>query len=64
MGLGYMIDAQILGEILDILAAFNTRLQAGAYGDDAGEAKAIANVRALVAAQKANAPKLGMAHND
>lgn len=47
-----MVDSQlsaILGEILDILAALNTRLQAGAYADDHGEADAIAKVRELVA---------------
>ena len=48
----YMTDAQlsaILGEILDILAALNTRLQAGAYADDRGQTDAIAKVRELVA---------------
>ena len=47
-----MVDSQlsaILGEILDILSAINTRVQAGAYADDHGQAEAIAKVRELVA---------------
>lgn len=47
-----MTDSQLsatLTSILDILTAINTRVQAGAFADDHGEADAIAKVRELVA---------------
>lgn len=41
--------AEILTSMLDVLSAINTRVQAGAYADDHGQASAIVKVRALVA---------------
>jgi len=51
-----MTDSQltaILTSIADILAALNTRAQAGAFADDHGQAAAIAKARELIAAASA-----------
>ena len=51
-----MTDAQlatILTSIMDILAALNTRAQAGAFADDHGQMPAIEKTRELIAAASA-----------